>query len=86
VGSKLFLKLDCQSAQHLVSSACVSAGRRANFVLYVVLTTPNVVQPEPGKVYVSYMLHGGQKCDVVCVYPSDLLIRSDGYSVLKEVK
>jgi len=86
VGSKLFLKLDCQSAQHLVSSACVSASRRANFVLYVVLTTPNVVQPEPGKVYVSYMLHGGQKCEVVCVYPSDLLIRSDGYSVLKEVK
>jgi hypothetical protein len=35
--------------------------------------------------YVSYLIHGDQNSDIVCVPPSDLLIRPSGRTIIKHV-
>jgi len=87
IGTKVYLRLESATASQFMGR--ISLGMededRERFVIQMVMCAPNVFEPEVGMAYVTYLIHGDQSSDVLCVPPSDLLIRPGRRTVIKHV-
>lgn len=82
IGTKIYLKMNSQSAGPLLSRLSVALSREAQQVhaLRVFLNSPNTLRPVDGKAYVAVLCQDGNQssCETIRVDPWELQVGLDG--------
>jgi len=87
IGKEVYLKMESDCATQFKNKVGIRNGdsNLHRFAIRMIMCSPNVFEPEVGMAYVTYLFHGDQSSAVICVHPSDLLIRPGRRTVIKHV-
>jgi hypothetical protein len=87
IGKEVYLKMESDCATQFKNKVGIRNGDSNfhRFAIRMIMCSPNVFEPEVGMAYVTYLFHGDQSSAVICVHPSDLLIRPGRRTVIKHV-